>query len=67
MAPAMTRVISSAHRCLLILVPASTGVDGVACVAVGTEASPNEGVRRTFPLAWGFVDGYALDTLPRRG
>jgi hypothetical protein len=35
------RLISSAHRRLLVLVPAPLGVDGVACVAAGADASSN--------------------------
>jgi hypothetical protein len=67
MAFATTRVISSPRRRLLILMLEPPAVDGVACVAVGVEASLNEGVRGTFPLAWGLVDRHIVDTLPRRG
>jgi hypothetical protein len=51
MVSTMTRVISSAHRRLLVVMPVPPGVDGVACIAVGAEASPNGGVHGTFPLA----------------
>jgi hypothetical protein len=52
---------------LLVLVPAPLGVDGVVCVTVCAKASPNGGIRRNLPLAWGLVDGHILDTLPHMG
>jgi hypothetical protein len=58
------RVISSARCHLLVLVPVPPGVDGVPCIAVGAEASPNGCILGTLPLAWGLVDGHILDTLP---
>jgi hypothetical protein len=47
----MVRVLSSACHRFLVRVPTPLGVDGVACVAIDAEASPNGGVRETFSLA----------------
>jgi hypothetical protein len=61
------RVISLACHRLPVLVPAPPGVDGVACVVVGAEASPNGGVHGTFSLMWGLVDGHILTPCLARG
>jgi hypothetical protein len=67
MASTVVRVISSAHRRLLVLMPAPPGIDGVVCIVVDAEASPNGGVRRTFSLSWSLVDEHILDILPHMG
>jgi hypothetical protein len=55
-------LIHSAQFYLLVFKPALLGIEGVACVAVGTEAPPNGGVNGPFSPAWGLVDEHVPDT-----